>query len=147
MEHDGQRVHNRFKLPFFLVCVVTGVAMIIGGAATGLVGLIAPGVIAVIGSLPPLWVIATGRGNPGWMRSRLDSAAASVNDRDGSRPADRGKYRLVLAGSVCFVVAGIALIAVGAATKRWDRVFVGAVGILFFGACAWFAVSLLRRSA
>lgn len=34
MNDTHQPVHNRFKLPFFLVCLVTGTMMVIGGAIT-----------------------------------------------------------------------------------------------------------------
>lgn len=46
--------------------------------------------------------------------------------------------------SVGFVLAGVALLAVGAVRDRPDVVFVGAVGSVFFGACAWIAAGVLR---
>lgn len=66
------RVHNRFKLPFFIVCVVLGVLAAVYGATNGHWALVVFGVISALGSLIPLWVILTGRGNPWWMRSPLD---------------------------------------------------------------------------
>jgi hypothetical protein len=140
--------------------------MVIGGILTRLFGLVAPGAIAAVGSLPPIWIIVTGRGNPWWMRSPLDRPAgddvtgrSQVQDATPARASTgvsqhratgvsqhRAKYGLVSVLSLGFVVAGIALIVIGASTHRWDRVFVGALGCFFFGACAWIGLSLLRRS-
>jgi hypothetical protein len=158
MRQGNQRVHNRFKLPFLLVCLATGTGMAIGGAMTGLVGLVAPGAIAAVASVAPLWVISTGRGNPWWMRSPLDPSADD-DAGDGPRLAGRkpvgastaesehrAKYGFLSVIAVGFVVAGVALIVIGATTSRWDKVFVGALCCLFFGACAWIGLALLRRS-
>lgn len=150
------QAHNRLKLPWFLVCFASGTVMVVGGALTGIAGLVIPGAFVAVASLPPIWVIVRGRGNPWGMRSPLDPSsgknAAEVGgtrDRTSVRAdtsRQRVKYGFVLAGAVGFVLIGVALIAVGVATSRPRDVFVGALGCLFFGACAWFALAFLRGS-
>lgn len=156
MNDDTPRGHHPFKVRFFLICLVGGIALAIGGALTGALGLVIPGAVAALCSLPPIWVIATGRGNPWWMRSPLDPGPAEGSRTDSaSRHRRMGasatatreqrlKFRLVLAGSVGFVLAGLALVAVGVVRHRPDVVFVGAVCCVFFGTCAWVALAALR---
>jgi hypothetical protein len=150
--YDRRQVHHRFKLPFFVVVVVSGTMMAGGGMLTGLYGLVVPGVVAVLLTVPPIWMIATGRGNPWWMRSPLDPAldepdavgARQPGGGSSARPESRAKWALVLAGSAGFVVIGVALIVIGAARSRWDEVFIGALSCVVFGACSFFALVLLR---
>lgn len=72
MTGQPRRMHNRFKLPFFIACLVLGILVAVYGATSGRWGLVAPGAVAALGSVAPIWVIVTGRGNPPWMRSPLD---------------------------------------------------------------------------
>ena len=70
--NGSRRIHNRFKLPFFIACSVAGTLMAVYRAPGGHWELVVPGGLAALGSLVPIWVIVTGRGNPWWMRSPLD---------------------------------------------------------------------------
>ena len=72
MTGQPQRVHNRFKLPFFIGCVVLGTLAAVYGATSGHWGLVVPCALAALASLVPIWMIVAGRGNPSWMRSPLD---------------------------------------------------------------------------
>jgi hypothetical protein len=154
---EASQTHHRFKLRFFVVCFAGGTVLAVGGVLTGALGLVIPGAAAALGSLPPIWVIATGRGNPWWVRSPLDRAGpaegSATNSASGpsgigasvsATRARRAKFGLVLAGSAGFVLTGVALVAVGVLRDRPDLVFVGAVGCVFFGACAWLALAVLR---
>ena len=154
MTHENPRAHNRFKFPFLVVCFVSGGMMAVGGAIAGLVLLVVAGALVAATSLTPIWVIA--RANPWWTRSRLDpllgedgTETSPLGDPVRAPTAERErrvKYRLALASAIGLVLAGIASIALGAVTNRWDRLVVGALSCLFFGACAWVALAALRRS-
>jgi hypothetical protein len=49
-----------------------GTFAVVYGAASNDWGFIVPGALAALGSLVPIWMILSGRGNPWWMRSPLD---------------------------------------------------------------------------
>lgn len=155
MIDEKPQLHNRYKLPFFTVCLVTGAVMAIGGAITGLKGLVITGVSVAVASVVPISVIVRGKGNPSWMRSRFDppqggGAGGSAQPRQrtlgGSERGERTRIVLALAGSVGFVLVGIGLLAYGAVTQRWDTLLAGALGVVFFGACAWIGAAYLRGS-
>jgi hypothetical protein len=151
--------HNRLKLPFFLVCLACGAAMAIGGAITGVRGLIVPGAVAAAASLIPIWVIVKGRGNPWWLRSAsdpppLDDASSASRPADSNRgprvrndTGGRLRYRLALVGAVGFVLMGVALVVAGVVAGRGDLVLVGALGCLFFGACGGMLFVAMRGAA
>ena len=72
MTNQPQQLHNRWKLPMFVVFGLLAAALAIYGAATDQWGLVVVATLAAVGTLAPIWVILTGRGNPWWMRSPLD---------------------------------------------------------------------------
>lgn len=153
MTGDEPRVHNRFKLPFVVVCFLGGIALVVGGVVAGYPGLVVPGAVAVLGAAPVIWVIVTGRGNPWWMRSPLDPSPAGESSGlvSEARAFLNGRGGRVLAGfvllvSVGFVLAGTFLVVKGAVTGRGFFIFVGAVGAVFFGTGAWIGAAILRRS-
>jgi hypothetical protein len=141
MHDDPPRARHRFELLFFVMCLVSGTALAVGGAVTGSGGLVIPGGVVAIASLVFVCVTATGRDAPAWMRADLAAARSAAGTR-----GQRVKFAFVLAGSAAFVVAGAVLIAVGAARNRPDMLIIGAVGCLFFGECAWIALAVLRGS-
>jgi hypothetical protein len=66
-----QRPHNRYKAPFFVLCLVIGLVCAVIGGVHGAWGLVLLGGVLVAGCVNLLRVIHTGR-NPRWMQSPLD---------------------------------------------------------------------------
>lgn len=158
MPSHTHRIHNRFKLPFFVVCFLAGAALAIAGATMGHPEWVFPGAVAALVSVPPIWVILRRRGNPWWMRSPFDPpqadarGPASRSRDEAPAPAtrngrgDRARAIFILAGSLGFVVVGIALVAVGAVKGRSDAVVIGALCVAFFGFGGWIGLAALRGS-
>ncbi len=155
MSDSKPQIHNRFKLPMFLVSMVAGAVLLTVGVITGHPELVPPGAVIFVVAIAGIFIIATRRGNPWWMRSDFDppatSASAKDSESDDRAPVaaasrDRGRYIFAFAGSVAFVLAGIALVGFGAAMKRWNAVGVGVATILVFGTFAWIGLSALRKT-
>jgi hypothetical protein len=61
-------------------------------------------------------------------------------------PGGKVFYGPVLAASAGFVLAGIALVLLGAVNRRGDEVLIGTVCCLFFGSGAGMLLAILRGS-
>ena len=68
---EGAPANNPLKLPFFVVVVLVGVALLVVGAGTGSWALAIIGALDIAAAYPAIRSIRRGE-NPWWIRSPLD---------------------------------------------------------------------------